>query len=308
MKLTVEFVRKQLEHIKPLINSCSISASRAAQEAIGKIITHSFNKQDRFDRLEFKNFVCGLITPLKSNHPDAAIIYIHGGGYTSGGLEYAKGFAHVLANITGLRVFCPSYRLAPENKFPAALQDCLAVYRYVTECVGILPSKLILCGESAGGGIIYSICLKLKEIGETLPAGIVAISPWTDLTLSADSYQRNKKNDPSMTRERLDFFADCYLNGKNRKNPFVSPIFGDLRSFPPSLIFSGGDEIMLDDAVELNSKLLLSKSESLHIIKPSMWHAYVVYMLDENKEDIDTISNFIKDRISDEAIKMDEAR
>lgn len=306
MKLTAKIIRKQLEHMSSLINNCSISASRAAQETIGRIISRPFSKNCRFDRLEFKNFICGLITPLNLKNIDAAIIYIHGGGYTAGGLEYAKGFASVLAERTGIRVFCPAYRLAPENKFPAALQDCLCVYKYVTECVGVPPSKLILCGESAGGGLAYSICLKLKEIKEALPAGIVAISPWMDLTMSADSYETNKDIDPSMTKERLEFFADCYLNGQNRESPFISPVFGNFEAFPPSLIFSGGDEIMLGDAVSLNSKLILSKCESMHIIKPNMWHAYVVYLLEETKEDLDTISNFVKDRISNEAIKVDE--
>ena len=298
MKLTVSFVRKQLERLKPIITGCSLSAARAGQTAIGELVSLPLRKEERFKKIIFPDFECGLITPLQLSDENSAIIYIHGGGFVAGSLDYAKGFGSVLASETGLRVFCPEYRLAPENKYPAALKDCLSLYRYVTETLGISPSKLILCGESAGGGLIYSILMKLKKMGKELPCGIVAISPWTDLTMSGDSYIRNQNIDPSMTKERLEYFADCYLpSGFERKDPLVSPIFGDLCGMPPSLIFSGGNEVMLDDAVELDAALNLGGSYSKHIIRPNMWHAYVVYGLDETHNDIEEISQFINNCI-----------
>lgn len=295
MKLTVNFVRKQLEKLKPVITGCSLAASRAGQTAIGELISLPLRKEERFEKIVFPDFECGLITPEKQTDSDSAILYIHGGGYVAGNLEYARGFGSVLAAETGIRVFCPAYRLAPENKYPAALRDCLFLYRYITETLEIPSRNLILCGESAGGGLIYSICMKLRKMEKPLPAGIVAISPWTDLTMSGKSYEEKREVDPSMTKERLEYFADCYVpEDISRSESLISPVYGELNDMPPSLIFSGGDEVMLDDAVELNAKLLLSNCESTHIIRPKMWHAYIVYGLDETHDDMEEICRFIK--------------
>lgn len=298
MKLTVKFVRKQLELLKPFITGCSLAASRAGQAAIGELISIPLRKEERFERIAFPEFECGLVTPNTAADPDCALIYIHGGGYTAGNLDYARGFSSVLAAETGLRVFCPAYRLAPEDKYPAALKDCLALYRYVTETLEIPPSKTVLVGESAGGGLIYSLCIQLERMGKELPAGIVAISPWTDLTESGESYERNRDIDPSMTKERLEYFAQCYVpEGTDPRDPLISPVFGDLHGMPPSLIFSGGDEVMLDDASALDSNLQLAGCESRHIIRPGMWHAYVVYGLDETHDDMNDICRFVKEKI-----------
>jgi hypothetical protein len=179
---------------------------------------------------------------------------------------------------------------------------------------GYEPSRIILCGESAGGGMCYSLCRKLREKGRSLPAGIIAISPWTDLTASGSSYHENEKNDPSMSVERLKYFADCYLYGADRINkkyypkvngdreddlrvkrdPLASPLFDTLEKMPPSLIFVGGDEIMLDDSRLLHEKLLSVGSESELVVAPDMWHGYVLYDLSERECDFDKIRKFIK--------------
>ena len=125
-------------------------------------------------------------------------MYLHGGGYTCGSLDYAKGYASVLSAECGMKVFTVEYRLAPEHPFPAALFDAYFAYRHLIE-QGTPPSKIILAGESAGGGLVYSLCLHLKNMGEELPAGIISISPWVDLTLGGESYDHNKEADPSLT-------------------------------------------------------------------------------------------------------------
>ncbi len=295
LKLTIRFVRKQLEILKPIITGCSLSASRAGQTAIGELISLPLRREERYEKLTFPDFECGLITPSRLRDPDAAVLYIHGGGYVAGGAEYARGFGSVLADELRLRVFCPAYRLAPEHPYPAALRDCLFLYRRLLETMAVPPEKLLLCGESAGGGLIYSLCLKLRQMDKPLPAGLVAISPWTDLTMSGESYERNREIDPSMTRERLQYFADCYLpEGSDPRDPLVSPLFGELRGLPPSLIFSGGDEVMLDDAVGLDEKLRSAGCQSRHIIRPGLWHAYVVYGLDETRDDTGELCRFAK--------------
>lgn len=168
-------------------------------------------------------------------------------------MNYAKGFGTILACQNKIPVCCVAYRLAPENAFPAALTDALNAYRFLI-LEGYSPENIILCGESAGGGLAYALALKLKEEKLEMPCGIIAVSPWSDLTLSGVSYDKNLENDPSMTKKRLKFYADCYTD--QPELPLVSPLFGDLANLPPSLIFAGGDEILLSDSEELHERLV----------------------------------------------------
>lgn len=309
--MTTAFVRKRLNKLKPLLTGCSLKTARAGQEATGVLMSLSRRGQEHFEKILFPSFSCGLILPEKveaATHadPEGAILYLHGGGYVAGGLEYARGYASVLAMETGYKVFFPAYRLAPEHPCPTALKDCLTTYRYLTDGLNIPPEKLILCGESAGGGLLYSLCLKLRAMGRRMPAGVIAISPWTDLTMSGESYETNKEVDPSMTRERLQFFAESYTDRPT--DPMASPLFADLHGLPPSLIFSGGDEIMLSDATSLHQKLLEAGCASRHIVTPGLWHAYLLYCLEDHSEDNDVIREFIKERFCyEEKPTVDEA-
>ena len=302
--------------IKPIIEKSSLSAVRKGQDAIGSLLA-SFQKSEvEYDEFRIAEMECSMITP-KDEISAGVILYLHGGGYICGNLAYAKGFGSVLAAKCGIKVFCCAYRLAPENVFPAALEDCLDAYCYLL-ANGYDSSQIIVCGESAGGGLCYALCDKLKEKGRGLPAGIIAISPWTDLTQSGASYAENQKKDVSMTAERLKYFADCYVygsvnDGKNvfprvnedaendrtvKSNPRISPLFADLSELPPSLIFVGGDEIMLDDARMLHNRLIECGSQSEIFVAPDMWHGYVLYCLKEHESDFDKISDFIKKHIS----------
>ncbi|MGM9974810.1 MAG: alpha/beta hydrolase [Clostridiaceae bacterium] len=290
MDLSTRFIRAQLELIKPFVDDASIESARKWHERIGKLMEARHRGDINVEDHIFKFFEGAWITP-KVIEKKGVILYLHGGGYIGGDLNYSKGFGSTLAVKTSMKVFCTAYRLAPENKYPAALEDAVTAYEFLLE-EGYSSREIVLCGESAGGGLIYSLCLRLKELGRPLPAGLVAISPWSDLTLSGESYEGNKANDPSMTIERLDFFRNCYT--EDRENPLVSPLFGDLSKLPPSLIFVGEDEIMLDDSVRLNDKLQRYNCKSELIVAPHMWHGYVLYDLKENKSDFNKMNLFLE--------------
>ena len=167
----------------------------------------------------------------------------------------------------------------------------LEAYQYLLK-KGYAGHQILLCGESAGGGLIYALCLKLKELGLPLPCGLIGISPWTDLTSSGKSYEENREVDPSMSPELLQFYAKCYTD--DPADPLCSPLFGDLTGFPPSLLFVGGDEVMLDDTRMLHQKLVKSGCRSKLIVAPERWHAYVLYCLSENMpQDFETINRFM---------------
>ncbi len=285
-----------MARLRPLLNNCSLDTLRKGQNTIGNLMSSVHRRQVVAKEHEFETFNGAWVMP-RDERRQGVILYLHGGGYSCGDLEYAKGFGTTLAAHCGVRVFCPAYRLAPEHKYPAALDDALEAYHYLLQ-KGFPPSRITLCGESAGGGLCYALCLKLRELGEEMPCGIIAISPWTDLTAKGESYEKNKDSDPSMTVERLDYFANNYT--VNRLNPFVSPLFGDLCEMPPSLIFAGGDEIMLDDAISMHEKLLSSGAKSKLIVTEERWHAYVVYDLRENRDDFVEINQFLSKNMSEE--------
>lgn len=248
-------------------------------------------KKHKFERFE------GAWVLPKDERRNGVVLYLHGGGYTCGDIEYALGFGSMLSSRCGVRVFCAAYRLAPENKFPAAVDDALEAYKYLIG-KGYSNDHIVLCGESAGGGLCYSLCLKICERGFPLPSGIIALSPWTDLTSSGKSYIDNIDVDPTMTKELLSFFADSYTDDKG--DPLVSPLFGNLSAMPPSLIFVGGDEIMLSDSVEMHKRLVDAGAESKLIEKKNRWHGYLLYGLTEDKDDFKEIDRFLNTHMSRE--------
>ncbi len=295
MELHAKRVRAQLNLFKPVMTSCSLEASRKGQDKLGELMTvlhrgDVMTKEHRFERFQ------GAWVMPRDQRRGGVVLYLHGGGYTCGSLEYAKGFGSTLAAECGVRVFCAAYRLAPEHRYPAALEDALEAYRYLLG-KGYAARQILLCGESAGGGLIYALCLKLKALGLPLPCGLIGISPWTDLTGSGKSYEENREIDPSMSPELLQFYAKCYTDDPS--DPFCSPLMGDLKGLPPSLLFVGGDEVMLDDTRQLHSKLLASGCRSKMIVAPERWHAYVLYCLTENMEqDFETINRFMDQVLS----------
>ena len=307
MALSAKTVRAQLALITPLMQKCSLETCRKGQDRLGEMMEAVHRRQVMVKVHPFRNFNGCWIIP-RDERRQGVILYLHGGGYTCGGLDYSKGFGSTLAADSGTRVFSAAYRLAPECPFPAALDDALTAYQYLLK-KGYDSRKITLCGESAGGGLCYCLCLRLRQEQLPMPGGIIAISPWTDLTASGPSYEQNKEADPSMSAHLLSYYADCYT--KDRKNPMVSPLFGDLEGMPPSLIFVGGDEIMLSDAQLLHKKLLENRCRSHLTVAPGLWHGYLLYPLKENEKDYVAINQFLNKYMSEENklrwVKLDNA-
>lgn len=312
MNLADKLLRSQLELTKPIADAAGLDTIRGFQDKIGELMR--FSKRDAVVIGEYgNNGVEGVMIVPRDELRGGIILYLHGGGYVCGTMDYAKGFASVLSAECGMRVVAAEYRLAPEAPFPAALEDAYKSYKSLLDA-GYPADKIILAGESAGGGLEYALCLKLKEDGLELPAGIIAISPWCDLTMSGESYKENKEADPSITNGRLTFFADCYVGAytieeaknakkksreergdkKLKQNPYVSPLFADLTGMPPSLIFAGEDEILLSDSIEMAARLQEYGSPATLITKPGMWHAYLLYGLKSNEKDFEKICDFVK--------------
>lgn len=296
MPLSANTVRNQISMLRPLLSSCSVETIRKGQNLVGELMSFKHRQHVLAHDHSFEHFEAAWVLP-KDERRQGVILYLHGGGYTFGDLDYAKGFGSTLAVECGVRVFCPAYRLAPEQPYPAALEDALTAYEYLLS-KGYDSRHITLCGESAGGGLCYALCLKLKEKGLPLPASIVAISPWVDLTASGASYETNRDTDVSLTAELLDSFAKNYT--ADPKDPYVSPLFGELSQLPPSLIFVGGDEILLSDAQALHTNLLAAGCKSHLSIRPDRWHGYLLYGLEEDRKDFVTLSRFLNRTLAEE--------
>ena len=307
MGLSEKFVRSQLNYWKPLVENLSLENTRKGQDRIGKLMYALHRKEVTTQHHDFPDFPAFWVLP-RDKRRQGVILYLHGGGYACGDLDYALGFGSTLAVECGSRVFCIGYRLAPEHPFPAALDDATTAYQYLLK-KGYAPHQITLCGESAGGGLCYALCQKLQLLELPLPGSIIAVSPWVDLTGSGESYTENVHKDPTLTPQMLDFFAAAYA--QDLQNPLVSPLFGDLSSMPPSLLFVGSDELLLDDARRLHKQLIGCGRKSKLVVAPDRWHGYVLYNLNENREDFSTINQFLNQHICPEKklrwLKLDNA-
>ena len=212
--ILTDLLRIQLRAVKPIMRPGKLNASRTLQDKLGELMHKAHSAKTEMLRQDFVRFEACWVLP-KKEAKRGVILYLHGGGYVAGDLPYALGFGSVLADDLQRRVFCAAYRLAPEHPFPAALEDALTAYQYLL-AEGLSGRDIVLCGESAGGGLIWALSLKLKELGLELPAGIIGISPWVDLSLSGSSYQENEKLDPCLTLELLEYYAEVYAGGPSR--------------------------------------------------------------------------------------------
>ena len=186
------------------------------------------------------------------------ILHLHGGGYVGAFRRHYKNMAGLYSEVGGgATVVSVDYRVAPEHPFPAALEDALEAYDWVLE-QGWHHDQIIVAGDSAGGGLAMALCHTLKSRWRRLPAGIVAMSPWTDLTASGKSYTENYDIDPVFGNDRAELiYNNPYIGDMNPRDPRISPAFGDFTGFPPMLIQVGTDEMLLSD-----SEIVAAKAKS----------------------------------------------
>lgn len=179
---------------------------------------------------------------------DRVVLHLHGGAYILGSPRTHRGLAAALARTARARVLLPDYRLAPEHPFPAALDDAVATYRWLVHQRGVDPARVAVCGDSAGGGLALALLVRLRELGEPLPACYVGLSPWTDLAGTGASMQDNAARDPWLRAELTPLAAVAYAGDRSLDDPLVSPLYADLTGLPPMLVHAGDHEILLDDA------------------------------------------------------------
>jgi len=232
--------------------------------------------------------------------PKKALLYFHGGGLVVGSIAAHRGIVAKFVAATDISALVFDYRLAPEHPFPAALDDCVAAYRYLL-AEGIAPARIAFAGDSGGGNLVFATLLALKSQQLPLPAAVVALSPWTDLTNSGASWETNAKVDTLCWKEAQTIFAQYYVGEHDPANPLISPLFGDLQGLPPLLIFAGGDELMHDDSTRLAEKARQAGVEVTLHVGAGLFHCYPACapLFPEATAAMAEIGNFIKKRLEE---------
>jgi acetyl esterase/lipase len=226
---------------------------------------------------------------------DRTIFYLHGGGYVIGTAQGYRELTSHLGRAADAQVLVVDYRLAPENPFPAAVDDAVAAYKWLLG-TGVSPKSVVIAGDSAGGGLTMATLLALRDAGIPLPAAGVCLSPWVDLECTGETMTSKADVDPVVQRDGVIGMAQMYLAGENPRNPLASPLHGDLTGLPPLLIQVGTRETLLDDSVRLVARAEKAGIDvTLETVEeaPHVWHVFSSF-LPEGRDAIDQIAAFTR--------------
>jgi acetyl esterase/lipase len=239
--------------------------------------------------------VGGILCARSAGADDPMVVYLHGGGYRMGSALAWRSYGSHLADACRARVLLVDYRLAPEHPFPAAVDDAMAAYRWVLGA-GTPPARVVVAGDSAGGGLAAALLLSAKADSVPVPAGGVCLSPWADLTNSADSYRTRSATDQLFSLTSAVEAARLYLGAGDPRDPQASPVFGDWSGLPPLLIQVGDTEVLLDDAANLAAAARRGGVDVTHHVYPDMPHVWQLQYpaFPESVEAVDEIGRFIE--------------
>jgi epsilon-lactone hydrolase len=205
--------------------------------------------------------------------PGRILLYSHGGGYTMFSRKTHQGLATRLAQEFESQAIVYDYRLAPEHKFPAAIEDAISVYEHILK-IGYDPKNIILAGDSAGGGITFALMLAARDRDLPMPGLAIGLSPWVDMTHSGKSFIENEATDVMLNPAGIRTFVERYTKDDDAKNPYASPLFGNLKGFPPVMLQAAGDEILRDDSVMLAAGLREAGVAVELDIWPGLFHVF----------------------------------
>lgn len=259
-----------------------------------------------WDTIRRKNYKFEIHYPANGG-ADRWILQLHGGGYIGPMKNVYRNFAlHYSECNEGGRVVTPDYRVAPDYPFPAALEDAVDAYHWILE-QGAKQEQIVIAGDSAGGGLALALCLYLKDQGEILPKAVITMSAWTDVTCSGESYTTNFERDPLFgnTKESMLYRTD-YVGDSDPRNPYISPLNGDYKGFPPLHMQAGSYEMLLSDTESLAAK---AREQGVYVemmIFEGMFHVFPMAgaLVPETKEAWKDIENFLQRVYAEETEKQ----
>lgn len=226
------------------------------------------------------------------------ILQIHGGGYIGPMKNTYRDFAVQYSRRSlGGDVLTVDYRVAPEFPYPAALEDAVASYKWLIEEKKYAPEKIVVAGDSAGGGLTLALMLYLRDHGIPLPAGVIVMSPWTDLTCSGESYTTNYSRDPQFgnTKDNM-LYNSSYIGDNDPREPYISPVFGEYHGFPPVLMQVGSEEVLLSDTLTVAEKLRNAHGKLRLSVYDGMFHVFqmALRLIPESREAWTEVGRFLE--------------
>jgi epsilon-lactone hydrolase len=275
----------------PFDQTADVAALRSGFEALMQQIPVPGDVNRTFTAVGGVNVV---EVTIEDSEPTDVVLYFHGGVYVIGSAESSIPLVADLARRSNTRVISVDYRLAPENPYPAAIDDAKAAYQGLL-AQGVDPRNIAFSGESAGGGLAVAALLAAKDADMPMPSAVFAMSPWVDLTLSGNTILNKQARDPLLTGEGLRVRVGDYVAEGSPSNPYISPIFGDLRGLPPMLIQVGSHEVLLSDAVRLAERAARDDvSVTLEVVAgvPHVFQAYAG-LLEEGDAALNRAATFL---------------
>jgi epsilon-lactone hydrolase len=226
---------------------------------------------------------------------DRVVLHLHGGAYLMGSARTHRGLAASLSRTSRSAVILPEYRLAPGSVFPAALDDAVGAYRWLTEERGFRPDRIAVSGDSAGGGLGLAMLTRLRDEGYALPACYVGMSPWVDLACTGPSLAELDELDPWLVADMVLPIARLYAGDTPLDDPLVSPLYADLSGLPPMLVQAGSHEILLDDAQRLVARAREAGVDASLAVFDEMWHVFQAFPgMPETRRALREVGAFIR--------------
>lgn len=281
-----------IKRMHGLVERPDLEKHRQSQDYIGALLGNT--REVTYKEIDIQGMYGEWVSVNRAHMKKHVILYCHGGGYSTGSSVYARTLTSKLAMSTSMDVLCFDYRLAPENPYPAAAEDAIKAWNYLM-LLGYGARDVIIAGDSAGGNLALSLVLRLKKEGRILPRGLVLMSPWTDLTSSGKSHELRAQVDPVLNEEYLARMVKAYADGKNLRDPLISPLFGDLEGLPPVYIQVGENEVLLSDSTRLH-KAMVEANVSVKMDRfPGMWHVFQMSPFKIAYDAMDKNAEFIYD-------------
>ncbi len=290
---TFETLAMVLHHYGTRSTSLPLALQRQAVERF--FLGSAAVKETRLERSEVGGVAGAWFRPPGAD-PERLLLYLHGGGYSIGSVDSHRDLVARLCRAAGSTGLSLDYRLAPEHPFPAQLEDAVAGYRGLLE-EGFAAERVVVGGESAGGGLTLSLLVKLRDEGLPLPAGAFCISPWVDLEALGASVLENERFD-YLNRKVLQVYASRFVTDDDLRNPLAAPLYAELDGLPPLLIHAGEAEVLLDDARCITDRARQAGVEVELEVWPDMIHAWHVFapLVAQGRDAVARIGEFVQQR------------
>ena len=254
------------------------------------------------EEIQIGNIHAEKYTLNSEDSKSRVMLYLHGGGYFSGSYISHRRFVSILCKKLHFQAYSINYRLAPEDPYPAGLDDAFQAYKWLVEEKSIPAEEIIIMGDSAGGGLALALLHRIKKQNFPYPKAAICLSPWSDLTLTSETMKTKIDEDVFFNLKNMETSAKAYLQTESPENPEISPIFADFNGFPPIFIQVGTREILLNDSLIIAEKM---KKQGVSVTVDTwegMFHAFLIFMaipvlgklIPENRQALKNVQMFVE--------------